>query len=90
MPQTLCSLVSAEDRARLEAIVADRNRIQKHVTRARIVLGSADRLAVAEIARQAGVGRPAVWRWQRRHAEADVDGLLHDRDQEARQGAAGR
>jgi transposase len=79
MPQTLCSLVSAEDRARLEAIVADRNRIQKHVTRARIVLGSADRLAVAEIARRAGVGRPAVWRWQRRYAEAGVDGLLRDR-----------
>ena len=79
MAQTLCPLVSAEDRARLEAIVADRNRIQKHVARARIVLGSADRLAVAEVARRAEVGRPAVWRWQRRYAEAGVDGLLRDR-----------
>jgi transposase len=79
MAQTLCPLVTAEDRARLEAIVADRNRIQKHVTRARIVLGSGDRLAVAEVARRAEVGRPAVWRWQRRYAEAGVDGLLRDR-----------
>jgi transposase len=74
MAQTLCPLVSAEDRACLQAIVADRNRIQKHVARARVVLGSADRLAVAEVARRAGVGRPAVWRWQRRYAEAGVDG----------------
>ena len=40
--------------------------------------GSADRLAVAEVARRAGVGRPAVWRWQERFAEAGVDGLLRD------------
>jgi hypothetical protein len=34
MAQIVCPLVSAEDRARLEAIVADRNRAQKHVARA--------------------------------------------------------
>jgi transposase len=78
MAQTVCPLVSAEDRPRLEAIVADRNRAQKHVLRARIVLHSADRLSVAEVARRAGVGRPAVWRWQRRYAVAGVDGLLRD------------
>jgi transposase len=78
MAQIVCPLVSAGDRARLEAIVADRNRAQKHVARARIILGSADRLNVAEIARRARVGRPAVWRWQRRFAEAGVEGLLHD------------
>ena len=71
-------LVSAEDRARLEAIVADRNRAQKHVARARIILGSAERLPVARVARRAGVGRPAVWRWQERFAAAGVDGLLRD------------
>ena len=58
--------------------MADRNRAQKHVARARIILGSADRLSVAEVARRAGIGRPAVWRWQRRFAEAGVDGLLRD------------
>ena len=78
MAQIVCPLVSAEDRARLEAIVADRNRTQKHVARARIILGSADRLRVAEVARRAAVGRPAVWRWQRRFAEAGVEGLLRD------------
>jgi len=78
MAQDVCPLVSAADRARLEAIVGDRNRAQKHVARARIVLASAERVAVAEIARRAGVGRPAVWRWQRRFAEAGVEGLLRD------------
>ena len=78
MAQIACPLVSAEDRARLEATVADGNRAQKHVARARIILVSADRLSVAEVARRAGVGRPAVWRWQRRFAEAGVDGLLRD------------
>jgi transposase len=78
MAQIVCPLVSAAERARLEAIVADRNRAQKHVARARIILGSAARLSVAEVARRASVGRPAVWRWQERFAEAGVDGLLRD------------
>jgi transposase/transposase-like protein len=78
MAQTLCPLVSAEDRQRLAALVSDRNRPQKHVARARIVLLSAERLDVAAVARQAGISRPAVWRWQRRYAEAGVDGLLRD------------
>src|ERR671929_410778 len=79
MAQTLCPLVSAEDRSRLAAIAADRNRPQEHAARARIVLLSADRLDVATVARRAGVGRPAVWRWQRRFAEEGVDGLLRDK-----------
>jgi transposase len=78
MAQIVCPLVSAAERARLEAIVADRNRAQKHVARARIILDSAARLSVAEVARRASVGRPAVWRWQERFAEAGVDGLLRD------------
>src|SRR4051794_38302267 len=79
MAQSVCLVVSAGDRARLEAIVADRNRPQKHVARARIVLLSADRLDVAAVARRAGTSRPAVWRWQRRYAEAGVEGLLRDK-----------
>jgi transposase len=79
MAQTLCPFVSAEDRQRLAAIVGDRNRPQKHVARARIVLLSADRLDVAAVAREAGISRPAVWRWQRRYAEAGVEGLLRDK-----------
>jgi transposase len=79
MAQSVCLRIPAADRARLEAIVADRNRPQKHVARARLVLLSADRLDVATVARRAGVGRPAVWRWQRRYAEEGADGLLRDK-----------
>jgi Homeodomain-like domain len=64
MAQTVCVLPPAEDGQRLLAIVADRNRPLKHVWRAHIVLCSADRLPVQEVARRAGVSRPAVWRWQ--------------------------
>ena len=48
MAQELCVVVSDEDRARLEAIVGDRNRLLKHVQRAQIVLLSADRLPVCK------------------------------------------
>src|ERR1700752_5191671 len=79
MAQELCVVVSDEDRAGLEGIVGDRNRLLKHVQRARIVLLSADRLPVLQVAVRAGVSRPAVWRWQRRYAEAGGDGLLCDK-----------
>ena len=79
MAQTVCVLPPAEDRERLLAVVADRNRPLKHVQRARIVLCSADRLPVQEVARRASVSRPAVWRWQARYAEQGVESLLRDR-----------
>jgi hypothetical protein len=82
------------DRERLEAVVADRNRAQKHVWRARIILATAAGCGTAEVMRRAGVSKPGVskpgvskpgvskpcvWRWQRRFMEAGVDGLLHDK-----------
>src|SRR5271169_542883 len=67
------------DRERLEAIVADRNRAQKHVWRAQIILATAAGCGTAEIMRRAGVSKPCVWRWQRRFMEAGVDALLHDK-----------
>jgi hypothetical protein len=76
--------VSAADRARLEAIVADRNSPQKHVWRARIILASADGCGTAAIMRQAGVAKPSVWRWQERFMTEGVDGLLHDKTRPAR------
>src|SRR5882672_6980025 len=79
MAQTVCILLADEDRLRLAAIVGDRNRPQKHVQRARIVLFSGERLAVLAVAHQSGASRPAVWRWQQRYAEQGVDGLLHDK-----------
>jgi len=79
MAQTVCILLSDGDRTRLAAIVGDRNRPQKHVQRARIVLLSADRLPVLAVARRTEASRPAVWRWQQRFAEEGVEGLLRDK-----------
>src|SRR4051794_41283409 len=52
--------MSAADRARLEAVVADRNSPQKHVWRARIVLATADGLGTGEIVRRTGKSKPCV------------------------------
>jgi transposase len=79
MAQTICVIISTADRERLQAIVGDRNRPQKHVERARIVLASADRGPAQRVAQRLGVSRPTVWRWQQRFAEAGVDGLLRDK-----------
>lgn len=76
--------VSATDRARLEAVVADRNSPQKHVWRARIVLLTAAGCGTNEIMRQAGVAKIAVWRWQERFMHAGVDGLLRDKTRPSR------
>jgi len=78
MAQTVSVIVSFEDRERLAAVLDDRNRPLKHVQRAQIVLLSADRMPVQEIARQTGVSRPSVWRWQRYFAEHGVDVLLRE------------
>jgi transposase len=79
MAQTVSVVVGAEDRARLAAVVGDRNRPRKHVQRARIVLLSAQRLPVLAVAARTGVSRPSVWRWRQRFAAAGVDGLLRDK-----------
>src|SRR5580692_13200683 len=79
MAQTVCVIVSASDRARLEAIASDRNRPQKHAERARVVLASTAGDPVQRVATQLGLSRPMVWRWQQRFAEAGVDGLLRDK-----------
>jgi hypothetical protein len=47
-------IVSAEDRARLATIIDDRNRPLKHIQRAQIILFSADRLPVLQVARRVG------------------------------------
>lgn len=54
--------LTASDRERLLAISTDRNSPQKHAWRAKIVLLSADGVGTAEIIRQAGVAKTAVWR----------------------------
>jgi transposase len=72
-------IVSAADRERLQAIIADRNRPRKHMERARIVLASAAREPAPRVAAGVGVSRPTVWRWQQRYAEVGVEGLLRDK-----------
>jgi hypothetical protein len=54
--------VRPEDRARLEAIVRDRNATQKHVARARVILATADGCGTMEIMRRSGLSKPGVWR----------------------------
>jgi transposase len=79
MAQTVCVILSSADRRMLEAIVADRNRPQKHVGRAQVVLAAAERGPVQQVATRLGVSRPMVWRWQQRFAEEGADGLLRDK-----------
>ena len=71
--------VSAGDRERLAAVMADRNSPQKHVWRARIILATAEGCGTAEIMRRAGVSKPCVWRWQERFMREGVAGLLRDK-----------
>jgi transposase len=76
--------VCSADRARLAAIVADRNRAQQHVWRAQVVLLTSDRVGTAEIMRRTGLSKPSVWRWRERYIEAGVDGLLRDKTRPSR------
>jgi transposase len=79
MAQTVSLLLSAQHGADLEGVIEDRGRPVKHVQRAQIVLLSAERLPVLEIAKRVGVSRPMVWRWQQRFAEEGIEGLLRDK-----------
>lgn len=79
MAQTVNVILATEDHERLLAIASDRSRPLKHVQRARIILLSAERLPVLQVADQVGVSRAAVWRWQQRYGEEGIDGLLRDK-----------
>src|SRR4051794_39320670 len=76
--------VSAADRARLEAIMADRNSPQKHVWRAQIVVLTADGLGTNEIMRRTDKSKTCLWRWQERFMHEGVNGLLRDKTRPAR------
>jgi hypothetical protein len=71
--------VTAADRARLEAVMADRNSPQKHAYRAAIVLATADGLGTNSIMRRTGKSKTAVWRWQGRFGSEGADGLMRDK-----------
>jgi transposase len=75
----ICIHVGPASRARLEAIIADRNSSSKAVWRAEIVLGTAEGLGTNAIMKRTGKSKPCVWRWQERYVEDGVDGLLRDK-----------
>lgn len=62
MAQTVCVVLDDATTSQLAGIADNRSRPLKHILRARIILLSAERLTVQEVARQAGVSWPAVWR----------------------------
>jgi transposase len=74
-----CLYVSPSDRSTLERLVADGKTAQKIVARARIVLASGRGIGTNAIMREAGVSKPAVWRWQDAFMEGGVDRLLKDK-----------
>jgi len=76
--------VSAADRSALEAIVRDRNRPQKHVWRADIILATADGLGTNAVMTRTGTSKTCVWRWQERFMEEGVEGLLLDKTRPSR------
>jgi hypothetical protein len=77
--------VSGADRARPEAVVADRDSPQEHVRRSRrvrrsrIVPAAADGPGAGEIVRRTGKAEPCVRRWRERFVREGVAGLLRDR-----------
>ena len=62
----ICIYVSPANRARLEAMIADRNSRSKVVWRANIVLATADGLGTKAIMKRTDKSKPCVWRWQER------------------------
>jgi len=72
-------VVTAPDRARLEALVSARGFPQKHVWRARIIVLTDDGLGTVAIMAETGKSKTCVWRWQERYMAEGVDGLLRDK-----------
>ena len=71
--------VTSAERARIRAVVGNRNSPQKHVWRANIILLTDDGLGTNAIMRGTGRAKSAVWRWQERFMREGVHGLLRDK-----------
>ena len=80
----ICLSVTFADRARLRALVKDRNASQKHVWRAQIVLLTAEGVGTSAIMRDTGKSKTCVWRWQERFAGEGFEGLLRDKTRPSR------
>jgi hypothetical protein len=82
MAQAVSIIFNDEDRERFEGAPAIAPSGPINIQRAKMMLLSTDRLPVLEVARRAGVSRPAVWRWQQRYNQEGVDGPLRDKTRE--------
>jgi transposase len=71
--------ITAQERAELERLVANRNTPAKVGWRAEIILASAAGESVKAICRATGKSKPCVWRWQARFAEDGIEGLKRDK-----------
>lgn len=80
----ICLYLSPTNRAKLEALVADRNTASKVIWHAEIVLATADGHGTHEIMRRSGKSKPCVWRWQERDIAEGVDGLTRDKTRPSR------
>ncbi|WP_313137357.1 IS630 family transposase [Paracoccus jeotgali] len=80
----ICLYLSPADRARLEAVVVDRNTPRKLAWRAEIVLATAAGHGTAEVMRRAATSKPTVWRWQQRYLDEGVAGLMRDKTRPSR------
>ena len=76
--------VTFADRARLRALVKDRNASQKHVWRAQIVLLTAEGVGTSAIMRDTGKSKTCVWRWQERFGDEGFESLLRDKTRPSR------
>jgi transposase len=76
--------LDGEDRARLEAVVANRNSPQKHVWRAKIILLTAAGHGTGEIMRRTGKAKTVIWRWQERFGAEGAAGLWRDKTRPSR------
>ncbi|MDZ4740515.1 MAG: helix-turn-helix domain-containing protein, partial [Alphaproteobacteria bacterium] len=84
MRKDVSVVVTATQRVELEAIIRDRNRPQKHVWRAQIVLATADDLGTESIMKRTGKSKTCVWRWQERFMREGIAGLLRDKTRPSR------
>ncbi|WP_407280913.1 helix-turn-helix domain-containing protein [Aromatoleum evansii] len=72
-------IVSAAQRAELEAWIRCGGTPQKQALRARMILMSADGVPTGEIVRRLGTTVPTLSRWRRRYCEAGIEGLKKDK-----------
>ena len=70
--------LSTAQRSDIEALVRSGRTPQRVVTRARIVLASADGTSINAIASDLSVSRPTVYLWRQRFEQAGIAGLLKD------------